>query len=94
VDENFYSRLYDIQKGICPICEKPLAPKEATLSNCIDHNHKTGDVRGILHKGCNVLVGYAEHPLLQRAIEYATAVYCDSDWSRPVRLNTTVQPAA
>src|ERR1700688_1074166 len=46
-----FSRLYDNQKGICPICDKPLPPKEDTNSIATDHAHKTGIVRGLLHKG-------------------------------------------
>lgn len=45
----------DQQKGICPICRNPLDGKIN-----IDHDHKTGNVRGILHPECNLLVGHVE----------------------------------
>lgn len=40
------------QGGICPLCELPIdhkIPKEAVL----DHDHDTGECRGILHRSCN-----------------------------------------
>ena len=38
------------QNNICPICQKP-NPIDT------DHDHKTGKVRGILHKHCNKALG-------------------------------------
>lgn len=40
------------QGGICPLCKKPIdysIPREAV----VDHDHKTGEVRGVLHRACN-----------------------------------------
>lgn len=44
------------QKGNCALCNLP--PTKQNLF--VDHNHKTGKVRGLLHNRCNVLVGYVE----------------------------------
>ena len=41
-----YDAMYFDQDGTCLICEE----KEATD---IDHCHKTGQVRGLLCRGCN-----------------------------------------
>jgi hypothetical protein len=41
------------QDGRCPVCEKP-SPKH------VDHDHESGQVRGILHPRCNMLVGFLE----------------------------------
>lgn len=39
------------QQGICPLCKRePVVP-------CLDHNHKTGAVRAVLCRGCNLLEG-------------------------------------
>jgi hypothetical protein len=27
---------------------------------CIDHDHATGEMRGVVHTGCNVLIGWFE----------------------------------
>lgn len=49
---------YDIQGGLCTLCGKQL-PRE--LSKCAwDHDHSTGKGRDLLHKGCNVFLGFIE----------------------------------
>lgn len=53
------------QGGLCPVCEKP--PKKM----CVDHDHSTGKVRGVLCRGCNVMIGILEDPhRLPRALAY------------------------
>lgn len=56
---------YDKQPRHCCICKK----KDIKL--CIDHNHKTGTVRGLLCIGCNNYLGRIEQPnWLKNALEY------------------------
>lgn len=51
--------LFKKQKGMCPICLRAL-PKN--LSNCMwDHNHINGEGRSLLHRGCNVFIGFIEN---------------------------------
>jgi hypothetical protein len=50
------------QGGVCAICGQP---ETATRNGkvrwlCVDHDHKTGDVRGLLCVGCNTAIGYAQ----------------------------------
>ena len=45
------------QKGVCLLCEQPLDFKEATL----DHDHVTGLCRGVIHRGCNSMLGKIEN---------------------------------
>jgi hypothetical protein len=54
------------QRGLCLICG--LQPERLV----VDHNHDTGQVRGLLCVSCNGLLGLAkDNPLvLQAAIEY------------------------
>lgn len=47
-----YLSLYEFQKGTCQICNEPLPEKYHT-----DHCHKTGIVRGLLCRGCNMGLG-------------------------------------
>ena len=46
---------YDAQLGICPICDKPLTGKIS-----LDHDHATGEPRGLLHQACNLKVAQIE----------------------------------
>ena len=46
-----YEEMYGSQRGLCAICLEP----HVKLS--IDHCHKTGKVRGLLCKKCNLVLG-------------------------------------
>lgn len=61
-----YRQMCDRQSGLCCICARPFG------RGCIDHDHDTGRVRGILCHTCNVGLGqFQDNPmLLARAIQY------------------------
>jgi hypothetical protein len=64
-----YIEMHKEQDGKCAICEtKPTTKRGLHL----DHNHTTGQVRGLLCHGCNVALGsFKENTdLLSKAIEY------------------------
>lgn len=45
-----------VQGGLCPLCGKPIdltIPKEGV----IDHDHDSGEIRGVLHRSCNAAEG-------------------------------------
>lgn len=44
------------QSGVCPVCGKDLT-SVATKNLVVDHNHKTGVVRAVMHRGCNGVEG-------------------------------------
>jgi len=48
--------LINKQNGICPICGKNLT-RTAAINQVIDHDHKTGYVRAVVHRGCNKVEG-------------------------------------
>jgi len=50
-----YDNLYNSQSGRCAICGKHQAELNKRLS--VDHNHDTGDIRGLLCLSCNVAIG-------------------------------------
>jgi hypothetical protein len=69
IDKAEYERMYALQDGKCAICRN--TPRTRRLS--VDHNHKTGQVRGLLCKRCNHdLLGaaYDSVEMLERAIVY------------------------
>lgn len=43
------------QQGLCPLCKKPIdLTRMGTGSGyVVDHDHITGEIRGVLHRGCN-----------------------------------------
>lgn len=45
------------QEGHCMLCSERIMPGEDVL----DHCHKTGHVRGVLHRGCNAMLGHIEN---------------------------------
>lgn len=50
-------RLLGQQGNRCAICKLPCSESEAVL----DHDHKTGLVRAVLHRGCNSMLGKVEN---------------------------------
>lgn len=66
--------LFEAQKGKCAICEVVLhasGPVRIT-SACVDHNHNTGAVRGILCRHCNTGLGQLKDnvTVLEKALAY------------------------
>jgi hypothetical protein len=56
-----YEELYEQQGGKCAICKKPPGTRRFHL----DHNHKTGEIRGLLCFSCNYKLGFVEKYLKQ-----------------------------
>lgn len=52
------------QAGKCAICNELVMPEEAVL----DHCHKTGYIRAVLHRGCNAYIGHMENNLARNRI--------------------------
>ena len=57
-------------KTHCDLCREAFKSKR---NKCVDHNHSTGQVRGVLCTRCNTLVGYVEcnRALLEDAISWS-----------------------
>lgn len=54
------------QGGLCAACGSPGSSRGEL---CVDHNHSTGAVRGLLCDRCNVALGYAlESPAILRGL--------------------------
>jgi len=64
-----YDRILAFQGGRCAIC--PREPTEK-MRLSVDHNHKTGEVRGLLCWLCNVALGKFrdDYVLLNAAAQY------------------------
>lgn len=63
-----YEALLAEQGGVCALCKKP--PTDEFL--VVDHDHTTGQVRGLLHRLCNSMLGCAmdDPELLEAGIKY------------------------
>jgi len=56
ITDNEYQEMYDDQEGKCKICGKKISHEKL----CIDHDHETERVRGLLCYSCNNFVGHVE----------------------------------
>ena len=67
--EELYNKLYEVQHGCCAICEEP---EEKFSWLCIDHDHSTGQIRGLLCPNCNRGIGLLQDSmsLLYKAAKY------------------------
>ena len=66
-----YASMMDSQGGVCVICAKGC---DTHGHLCVDHDHATGEVRGLLCHRCNAGLGYFKDDpiLMQRAIGYVS----------------------
>lgn len=72
-----YNEMLSAQGGVCKICglkcdRKYKDERRKTFPLCVDHDHKTGKVRGLLCNKCNVgLALFKENKMnLAKAISY------------------------
>ncbi len=65
-----YITMFEQQDGYCAICG--IHQSELKQALCVDHNHKTGIVRGLLCNACNTLLGNAKDDpeILNKSIQY------------------------
>lgn len=71
ITEGQYIAMLEKQSGKCAICEKE--PAEGKYL-CVDHDHNSGAVRGLLCRNCNAAIGQLNDSvdMLNRAITYLT----------------------
>lgn len=64
-----FDEMLEAQNGVCAICKKE-CPSGTRLS--VDHDHETGQVRALLCKNCNLVIGYAHEnvEILLDAVDY------------------------
>lgn len=51
----YYDQQFEKQHGVCAMCKQA---SERRLS--VDHDHRTGELRGLLCRKCNLMVGHFE----------------------------------
>jgi len=67
-----FDKMLAEQGGACLVCGTKDSGRTNSLVLCVDHDHKTGKVRGLLCHNCNVAIGsMQDNPaLLRKAAEY------------------------
>lgn len=68
---DMYDQMYEQQGGQCAICGQQEKDNNRERL-CVDHNHQTGQVRGLLCVACNSYIGHINENIetLQVAMDY------------------------
>ena len=82
-----YDEMLAAQGGVCQLCGRP--PTEG-ISLHIDHNHETGDIRGLLCFRCNNALGdFDDSPeRLMSAVAYLLSYETAEQWAERERRQT------
>lgn len=74
-----YDRIFEKQGGVCAICgnRETIKNRWGTKRLSVDHDHETGEVRGLLCRKCNAGLGFFEDKIdnLNSAIDYLKDKY-------------------
>lgn len=67
-----YNHMVESCNNQCQICGHTPDGSKLDTRLCVDHNHETGEVRGLICRRCNLMLGYAiDNPeILTNAIKY------------------------
>jgi len=83
-----YTVMHRSQGGVCAICGPWTGRRGVSRALAVDHDHRTGEVRGLLCPDCNRALGmWRDNPdVFRRAAEYLTEpparrVLKGRDWS-------------
>jgi hypothetical protein len=55
------------QNHVCALCDELIEPGKAVL----DHDHRTGHIRGVLHRGCNAMEGVVVNNMARNLMTWA-----------------------
>lgn len=66
-----YNRILEEQNSRCGICGRTDSGRKTSKRLCVDHDHETKRVRGLLCNNCNLGIGrFKTQALLEKAIIY------------------------
>lgn len=79
ISEVQWNKIFKHQKGVCPVCLKPILKPgnvDGKLAAAVDHDHKTGRVRGLLHFRCNkYAIGRMTAEVSRRVTKYLESTF-------------------
>ena len=61
VTQEQWEQIYDAQGGRCALCSRAI-PREPGNQCNLDHDHESGEVRGLLCRTCNIWTGGQDSP--------------------------------
>ena len=64
---DYRKQLLAIQNQMCMLCNEIIEDGKAVL----DHDHKTGHIRGVLHRGCNAMEGVVVNNMARNLMTWA-----------------------
>lgn len=84
ISPEIYASILEEQGGVCAICKQVRHACSGAWPLVIDHDHKTGKVRGLLCNLCNQALGrfHDDPEILARALDYLTSGPCNALSSR------------
>lgn len=77
IDASEVDALYIVMRGKCMCCGIFMEQEDKSTKACIDHDHKTGKIRGLICRKCNLALGLFKDDIkiLKSAIEYLGGGY-------------------
>lgn len=80
--DQWVADLTEWQHGVCGACLRPFTPSRPPA---VDHDHRTGKVRGLLCTRCNLLLGevHDDADLLRGLVLYLENHPSDDCWVEP-----------
>lgn len=88
IDQSKYDELNKIQGNSCAICNKPPPFSKMGVLH-IDHDHKTGEIRGLLCPRCNMILSLVEN---SPEILAATARYLTCPPASEILIDHVIPP--
>lgn len=61
-----FRQMYENQQGLCACCGIPITLEKGD----IDHNHTTGQIRSLVCRKCNIMIGHIENGEYMTAVKY------------------------
>lgn len=60
IDRSTWVAIFEAQNGACALCKEPFDADTPSRNIVVDHDHVTGEVRGLLDHACNLALGWLE----------------------------------